>query len=226
MRPPDNFAVVEPGLYRASLPHANNFSFIRSLCLKRVILLAPERPQKIIVNLLDEHKIHLAHTGLHAWTSDTSWKPMAEEVVKESLEMILTREYYPMMVCDVGGRHLVGMVIGCLRRLQNWNFNSVITEYRTYAGPRTRYVNEQFIELFDIDLVTIPHDPPAWFAEQVEMDRQEREEFADLLNNNKLTESGALVDRDKSPSYICYYYSSSGPLNSETGGLKPRIQIL
>ena len=39
-------------------------------------------------------------------------------------------------------------------------------KYRSYAGNKARYVNEQFIELFDMDLITLPHNLPSWFVEQ------------------------------------------------------------
>lgn len=224
--PPQNFAIVEPGLYRAALPSADNFSYIRSLTLKRVIILSAERPEKAVSKFFEAHNIQVSHTGLHAWTSNADWKPIGEEVVKESLEIILRRDSYPLLVCDVGGIHMVGMVIGCLRRLQNWNLNSVVSEYRSFSGPKTRYFNEQFIELFDIDLVTLPDDPPAWFAEQMEMDLKDKEAFNKLVDTEKVDESGSRVDSDNSPKYLCYYFSSSSPLNSEIGGMTPRIQTL
>jgi len=59
--------------------------------------------------------------------------------------------------------------MGCLRRLQHWNFSSIIVEYRAYAGNKARYVNEQFIELFDIDWITLPESLPTWWIEQEEM---------------------------------------------------------
>lgn len=59
--------------------------------------------------------------------------------------------------------------MGCLRRLQHWNFSSIIVEYRAYAGNKARYVNEQFIELFDIDWITLPASLPTWWIEQEAM---------------------------------------------------------
>lgn len=146
--------------------------------------------------------------------------------MKESLEIILRRECYPILVCDVGGIHLVGMLIGCLRRLQTWNLNSVVSEYRFFARAKTRYANEQFIELFDIDLVTVPDDPPPWFAEQLELDRRDREDFDKIIAEGRVDESGTHLDSEKVPRYVAYRYSASGPLNSEIGGTEPRIQIL
>lgn len=142
------------------------------------------------------------------------------------MEIILRRECYPILVCDVGGIHLVGMLIGCLRRLQNWNLNSVVSEYRFFAKAKTRYANKQCIELFDIDLVTIPDDPPQWFADQLEMDCQERQEFDALIADGRVDQSGTMRDDEKAPPYLAYRYSSSGPLNSQIGGTEPRVQIL
>lgn len=76
--------------------------------------------------------------------------------------------------------------MGCLRKLEGWNFSSIVTEvikitvinissindefqYRAYAGSKARYVNEQFIELFDLDLVTLPLHLPPWFIHQQKM---------------------------------------------------------
>jgi tyrosine-protein phosphatase OCA1 len=56
----------------------------------------------------------------------------------------------------------VGAVVGCLRKIQQWHLSSIFEEYRRFAGSKVRLQNEQFIELFDTDLVTIPPNPPAW----------------------------------------------------------------
>lgn len=47
-----------------------------------------------------------------------------------------------------------GTVVGCFRKLQKWNLTSILEEYRRFAGSKGRILNEQFIELFDIDLVS------------------------------------------------------------------------
>ena len=50
----------------------------------------------------------------------------------------------------------IGTVVGCFRKLQRWSLTSIFEEYRRYAGSKVRILNEQFIELFDTDLVRIP----------------------------------------------------------------------
>lgn len=44
---------------------------------------------------------------------------------------------------------------------------SVIDEHRRYAGAKSRFVNEQFIEFFDVDLVTLPPRLPSWFVDHI-----------------------------------------------------------
>ncbi len=104
------------------------------------------------------------------------WAPISEEIVINALKIILNPKNYPLHVMCGLGRHrtgssiskeknsntYLGTVIGTLRKLQRWNLTSIFEEYRRYAGNKVRLVNEQFIELFDTDLVAIPEDHPAW----------------------------------------------------------------
>jgi len=90
------------------------------------------------------------------------WNPVSEDVVIRALRVILNPENYPLLVCCNLGRHRTGTVLGCLRKLQRWNLTSILEEYRRYAGQKVRLLNEQFIELFDTDLVTVPDVAPRW----------------------------------------------------------------
>lgn len=70
-----------------------------------------------------------------------------------------------------------GTLVGCLRRIMNWSLNSTLSEFKTYAANRTiRLGDEQFIEFFDVDLVTLPKILPIWFIDQRKMQLQEEEE--------------------------------------------------
>jgi tyrosine-protein phosphatase OCA1 len=71
------------------------------------------------------------------------WDPISEEVVLESLELMTNVENYPLLVCCNQGRHRTGTVVGCLRKLQKWNFTSIFEEYRRYAGPKVKLLSER-----------------------------------------------------------------------------------
>jgi hypothetical protein len=78
---------------------------------------------------------------------------MSEETVLKALDILLDNSNYPICVLCGQGSHRTGTVVGCLRKLQRWNLTSIFEEYRRYAGAKVRQLNEQFIELFDTDLV-------------------------------------------------------------------------
>jgi protein tyrosine/serine phosphatase len=113
-----------------------------------------------------EQGIELKHLGLFKETLQGTWSFISEEVVKESLQLLLNRDLQPVLVWSSGVQE-TGVVVGCLRKLQGWNLTSVIQEYRAFCGSKSRYVVEQFIELFDLDLIVLPRPQsklPNWFT--------------------------------------------------------------
>lgn len=77
-----------------------------------------------------------------------------------------------MLVTDTSGIHEIGVLLGCLRKLQRWNFATILLEYRHFAGNRARATNERFVEMFDTDLIAFPERDslPTWFREQIDAD--------------------------------------------------------
>ncbi|KAI8339042.1 putative tyrosine phosphatase family protein [Chlamydoabsidia padenii] len=159
--PPVNFGMIEEDLYRSGQPNELNFPFLEKLALKNIAWLAPEEPNQRFLDFIDDQEIQLHHLGVVS--SVNAWDPITEEAVLEALELILNPRNYPMMIMCNLGRHRTGTIVGCLRKLQRWNLTSIFEEYRRYAGPKVRLLNEQFIELFDTDLVSIPTiNRPNW----------------------------------------------------------------
>lgn len=164
--PPQNFGLVEDNLYRSGQPNELNFPFLEKLGLKTIVFLAPEDPNRRFIDFIDDQDIVLHHLGCNS--TGNGWEALSEEVVLEALELLLDPRNYPLMVMCNLGRHRTGYpsnpgtVVGCLRKLQNWNLTSILEEYRRYAGSKVRVLSEQFIELFDIDLVRIPQSHPKW----------------------------------------------------------------
>ncbi|KAJ3051939.1 tyrosine-protein phosphatase required for protection against superoxide stress (By similarity) [Rhizophlyctis rosea] len=155
--------MVEEDLYRSGAPNELNFPFLEKLGLRTVVYLAQEEPTPRFLNFIDDQEIKLHHLALHGTApSSNAWDPMSEEVVLEALELILDPTNYPLVIMCNLGRHRTGTVVGCLRKLQRWNLTSIFEEYRRYAGPKVRLLNEQFIELFDTDLVRVPISHPTW----------------------------------------------------------------
>ncbi|CAJ0626611.1 12505_t:CDS:2 [Entrophospora sp. SA101] len=150
--PPEQFGIVEKGIYRSDMLHPSHFPFIKSLNIKIILVLSPEVPARSIMGFIEENKIKLIHLGTRVWKPILSWRPVSEELIKDGLELILDVKNYPILVL-------------C-----------------TYAGNKSRYVNEQFIELFDMDLITLPKDLPSWFIEQKKLWEEEEEELNKQYN--------------------------------------------
>jgi tyrosine-protein phosphatase OCA1 len=162
--PPPNFGAVEEGLYRSGFPTELNFSFIESLGLKSVVILSPDGVDARFLSFLEDclltQVIFVRSSNSH--DSFRALSPIAEETVVEALHVISNRANLPALVMCHTGKHLTGVVIGCLRKLQRWSFMSIFEEYRRFAcgGLTQQYgqvhqQHEQFMELFDCDLISI-----------------------------------------------------------------------
>jgi Tyrosine phosphatase family len=106
---------------------------------------------------------------------------MAEGLIQDSLQLLLNPISHPILVTSTStppplcpadnrsGVREVGILMGILRKLQHWSFSSIIFEYRAFAGANARFNEEQFIELFDIQMVKIPERVPSWWIVQQEI---------------------------------------------------------
>lgn len=45
--------------------------------------------------------------------------------------------------------------VGCLRKYQHWSLTAIFDEYRRFAGSKARFLDQQFIEMFHIDVPRI-----------------------------------------------------------------------
>ncbi|EIW69994.1 tyrosine phosphatase [Tremella mesenterica] len=173
--PPLNFGLVEDGFYRSAQPTELNFSFLEKLNLKTVIWVGSEEPTEILRSFLDAGDVELhdlspqISLNPHFPPAATDGgvvpvpghylqpplPPPAEPLIIRALTLLLDPKTFPVLVCCNMGRHRTGTVVGCYRKLQRWALSSILEEYRRYAGAKVRVLNEQFIELFDTDLVSI-----------------------------------------------------------------------
>ncbi|KAK6903121.1 tyrosine phosphatase [Kwoniella mangroviensis CBS 10435] len=173
--PPMNFGLVEDGFYRSAQPSELNFSFLEKLNLKTIIWVGAEEPSEILLSFLNSQGITLHNLAPQVSLNphfpppytDSGVVPISdhyhlpplppppEPLIIQSLTLLLRPTTFPTLVCCNMGRHRTGTVVGCYRKLQRWALSSILEEYRRYAGMKVRILNEQFIELFDTDLVSI-----------------------------------------------------------------------
>ncbi|GAA5892325.1 hypothetical protein JCM8208_001511 [Rhodotorula glutinis] len=146
LRPPENFAMVSPKLYRSSFPRDKHFPFLRSLGLKSVMVLVQEPYPEENVEFLKNEGIQLFQFGIPG--NKEPFVSIPEDKIVGALSTILDARNHPMLIHCNKGKHRTGCVVGCLRRLQMWSLVSVFDEYRRYSHPKSRAMDLQCIEAF------------------------------------------------------------------------------
>lgn len=151
-------------------------------------------------------------TPAQVWTRPCQ-PPISHELIKEALQVVLDRHRQPLLLISASGTHEVGTLVGCLRRLQQWNLASVLDEYRSYASPSPRISCEQFIELWDMDLLELPLWPPSWLELQEQMLASDSGEWSKLQQPGGGTTERTAVEGAHARSMRAYF-RVSGPLAS------------
>jgi len=160
--PPDNFALVFPGVYRSSFPKRKNFDFLRKLNLKTVLTLVledyPEANQKFI----NENGIEFLRFGVSG--NKEPFADIDESTIRAAVEALLDKRKHPILIHCNKGKHRTGCLVGCLRKVCGWALIATLDEYIRFAGNKPRYMDQQFIEFFDVSLVKLPTDEhlPPW----------------------------------------------------------------
>lgn len=146
LTPPEGYGTVEDGIYRCSFLSPLHFAFLETLGLHSLIVLNLDRPSKPVLRYCTDKRVTLIHMGLRPWRpTSTDWMVLDRELLTDALTYVLDSRHHPVLVLDA-----TNAFIGALRRAQHWNFASVLSEYRAFAGEKPHYLTELFLELLDI----------------------------------------------------------------------------
>lgn len=145
--PPENFAMVCRSIYRSSFPRVENFEFLKTLKLRAILCLIPEDypPENIEFN--KKNGIKFFQLGLSG--NKEPFVKIKPELVTEALKIITNPENQPILIHCNRGKHRTGCIVGCVRKLQNWSLSMIFDEYRKFAYPKERPLDQQFIEMYD-----------------------------------------------------------------------------
>ncbi|KAK6459177.1 putative tyrosine phosphatase [Scheffersomyces xylosifermentans] len=237
--PPENFGLVEPGIYRCSKLDSDNFPFLETLQLRSLVLLDAEKPPRSLNDFLQSNAIELFnlgglkisnhhHTGADASNKDDDdddederssntsknsdrdpmetshedknvievvtintkknkndqWMLIEKNLISRAFELLLNKNKHNVLLVDS-----TSTLIGILRKIQKWNFNSILNEYRIYTGNSTKnnYFAETFLELIQTELIAYEIDHlNQQLKEQKKRQEQEQEEL--LSQEYKATE--------------------------------------
>lgn len=205
--PPDNFGLVEPGIYRCSKLEADNFAFLETLQLKSLVLLDAEKPPRTLRNFIETNKVELFNLGglkisNHHHTGESSssnkdndedetnadansdksslsrsddlnavnnsntlevislntssrnkndqWMLIEKNLILGAFEILFNKTKHNLLLVD-----LTLTLVGILRKIQKWNLNSIVNEYRIYTGDsnKSNYYAQNFLELIQTELI-------------------------------------------------------------------------
>lgn len=137
MEIPDEFSIVEAGLFSARVISECSFPFIRSLNLKTIVLLDPGAPSQSTVDFVESENINLVHLIPETWRSshESSQQHQTWTTISEGLKYCLDERHYPLMVVSGGGLRPL------IRKLQNWTLSAVLNDYNSFLeGTGSRIV--------------------------------------------------------------------------------------
>ncbi|ODV81230.1 uncharacterized protein CANTADRAFT_48288 [Suhomyces tanzawaensis NRRL Y-17324] len=147
LAPPENFAPVINKIYRSSFPQPNNFSFLKKLKLKSIFCLIPEEYPELQAEFLKHENIKLFQLGMSG--NKEPFVKISSELITEAIKVVIDPANHPILIHCNRGKHRTGCLVGVLRRLQKWSLTIIFDEYRKFAAPKERPMDQQFIELYD-----------------------------------------------------------------------------
>ncbi|QLL30405.1 hypothetical protein HG536_0A02220 [Torulaspora globosa] len=153
--PPENFSHVVGEIYRSSFPRMENFAFLqRRLKLKSILVLIPEEYPPENEEFLKQSGIRLFQVGMSG--NKEPFVNIPSDLLTRALEVVLNPDNQPILIHCNRGKHRTGCLVGCIRKLQNWSLTMIFDEYRRFAFPKARALDQQFIEMYnDNEIVRI-----------------------------------------------------------------------
>ncbi|KAH7133100.1 tyrosine phosphatase family-domain-containing protein [Dactylonectria estremocensis] len=149
---PINFGIVIPGVYRSSYPKPSDFEYIKSLKLKTVVTLVKkdDRDQEL-ESFLSDQGIHQVVINMKG----TKKEAIPLNTMKDILSIVLNKENYPLMLHCNHGKHRTGCVVAVVRKVYGWETSNVLAEYKSYAEPKIRECDLDYISAFQISTLRL-----------------------------------------------------------------------
>ena len=145
--PPVNFGLVYPGVYRSGFPTRHNLEFMKRLGLRTLVKLDASAYPDDVQEWIDQEGLHVQQCVLA--TNKEPFEVMDPSEIRRAIRTLKDPNAWPVMVHSLRGQSRIGVVIGCLRRMQRWTLAATFEEYRRYAGSAASLLDLQMIELHD-----------------------------------------------------------------------------
>lgn len=201
--PPDDFGLVENGVYRCLKLELDHFPFLETLGLKTFLLLDAAKPPGTLREFIEAHGIELLSLGSlkisnHQHTAtdapivpvkksdNDSWMILERSLIEGAFQVVFDKTKHPMLLVDSSLTF-----VGILRKIQKWNFHLIINEYRIYTGNSAKndYAVEIFLDLIQVELVAERARQGLVVSQRVSMDEEVDDEvFVEIDDTDYLDE--------------------------------------
>lgn len=163
--PPDNFAMVAPAVYRSSFPSPAHYPFLRSLRLRTVLTLVQDEYSQENASFFEKEGIQFFQIGIPG--NKEPFVHIPDGKIRDALKIVLDKRNHPIMIHCNKGKHRTGCLVGCLRKMQCWSSTAIFEEYRKFSFPKSRAMDQLFIELYQPDWACLAADElPEWCKEE------------------------------------------------------------
>lgn len=129
--PPLRFALVQEHLYRGAYPTLPNFRFLRRLNLQTIISLTPEKPLSDLKQYCKVNDINHVHVRVSIYKEAVTLLP---QEVARLLEIMINPDCLPLYIHCLDGKNITGLVVACLRHLQNYHTNFIYSEFKRFTS--------------------------------------------------------------------------------------------
>ncbi|KAJ2906972.1 hypothetical protein MKZ38_009835 [Zalerion maritima] len=170
---PFNFGTVIPGVYRSSYPQEHDYRFIKSLGLRSIVTLVHKEMPPTFKPFLDSEGI-MHHVFNMKGTKKES---IPLDVMRGILSVVLDSRHHPLLIHCNHGKHRTGCVVGIVRKLSGWHLNSIHNEYKTYAEPKARETDLDYIANFNIDRLANIFPRPSMMSTPITLRSRPRYRF-------------------------------------------------
>lgn len=85
-------------------------------------------------------------------------KAIPMNVMRSILDLAFDRENYPLLLHCNHGKHRTGCVVAAIRKVSGWQMDAILNEYETYAAPKVRKCDIDYISNFQCDLLQSLYD--------------------------------------------------------------------
>ncbi|KAF4344832.1 tyrosine phosphatase SIW14 [Fusarium beomiforme] len=150
---PHNFGVVIPGVYRSSFPRSHDFEYLKGLGLKTIVtLVKKEELDHDLEEFVHREGIRQVFFNMKG----TKKEAIPLSTMKAILNIVLDKSNYPLLIHCNHGKHRTGCVVGVVRKIAGWDAESVVAEYKSYAEPKARECDVDYLDDFQVSSLVLP----------------------------------------------------------------------